>query len=153
MSTDWSLGIFTVMTIIVAIIAAISAIRFIYLDKQYDKIIKKRQEDSDQLEQTLIKLIKSGEKNIREEIPALLDEFQREIGKYTAKKENNRRQGLFLDIFALFGVLSMAILATFGIFDGSILALNIILLFLVLISFVNFMTATWPLIKSNNTSV
>lgn len=133
---DWSLGVFTVMTIIVAIIGVISGVRLIHIDKQYETIINKYELESNRLEAMLMDS-KKDDKEI-DISSSSITAYQRGIGQYNAKRDNNKKQGLTYDFFCIATVLILGIITTFGVFEKELLFLNGLLAMTLIMPSINF---------------
>ena len=135
MESDWALGIFAIMAILIAIIGGATAIRFFYIDNQYKIFIVEYEKASNTLEEIWMDLKAGVEPKFS---PATLIAYQRGIGNYTAKRDNNKKQGLVFDTICMLSVLGLGFIATFGVFQNNLLLLSLFLLIPFSIAFANF---------------
>lgn len=124
---------FSVMTILVTIIAAIIATRFIYIDRQYASLIDRQNAVAEKLEMADAGMAAEH-----------LDEFkglQKASGHAASRRDNNRKDGLILDVMAMLAILILGMLTTFGVFGDpqEFLLLNVLLAVWFSIPLVNFM--------------
>ena len=141
LATDWGIGIFTIIAILSTIIVGLFALRLVYIDKEYDRIIIEYEKNLMDLNSKLKKPTKAEEvsEEVSEEISdeAKRSVYQRSIGEYKSKRDENSRSGITLDLFILSSIVGFAILAVFGIFESNLLMLNLILILLFIIPVIN----------------
>lgn len=113
----WNAGVFYTMAIMVTIIGVILATRFIYIDRHYLGLIRRQEEVLFEHMGKSSVTGKADEAMIRDHLDDILA-IQKAIGYNNSKRDINRKGGLVMDFVSMAAILSLGILASFGVFDG-----------------------------------
>lgn len=108
--TDWHIGIFTVMAIIVGLVAAITGVRLMYVDREYAMIIRHHERNIEELEG------KVAESNGVDQNIGELWSQHNVVTKTKADRDGNRREGIMLDMIAIAGMIVLGLLGSGGVF-------------------------------------
>ena len=112
---EWFFGIFPMMTIMAGLIGAIMGVRLVHIDKEYKQIINQYEKHIVEIENQL------ADNTQDNDMGYLIVELKDQHGvvvKTKADREDNRRNGIVIDIISLAGIITLGLVAVFGTFDG-----------------------------------
>ena len=124
---DVSFGVFTMMAIIAGMVIGILAARFVYIDKQYEKMIQKYKDIMDTLIEKLEEKYISG---VNDEYRFTLEHalaYKDTIGKYKSQRDSNRQTGATLDIAVMITIIIIGLATVLEIFEINILLVSTLL--------------------------
>lgn len=118
---EWTLGIFAVMGMIVAVLIALLSMRFVHLDREYDKSVctcEKR------IMEFTARITADGntEENVQNQLG-----IQRRLVEIRDRRNNNRKHGCAYDLVSIGIVIGLGMAAVNGAFADNVLPLSIML--------------------------
>jgi Flp pilus assembly protein TadB len=130
MMHDWSVGIFSVIPVMIGIVGSVLAMRLAYINEQYNKMISNSKDH-------LLNIEKKRDVNEKFYIKERKKTIQN-IEHYESLKSTNKHKGLRIDIISIFIMILMMFLLIFGIAVNYIHIISIISVTLLILSLLNF---------------
>lgn len=125
---DVSFGIFAMMTIIAGMVIGILAARFVYIDKQYEKMIQKYE---DIIEVIIEELEEGHADGVDDDYRVTLEHafaYKDTIGKYKSQRDSNRHTGATLDITVVITIIVVGLATVLQVFEINILLVSTLLI-------------------------
>lgn len=138
---DMSFGVFPMMTIISGMVLAILTARFVYVDRRYAEMIDRYQRGLDKVLEGLEndESGKDGSSKIKYlEVVDILLAYREAMGMYSARRDNNRHTGIFLDLTIVLSIIILGLLTASQTFEISVSSLVVFLVFLTFIPIIHF---------------
>ncbi len=149
----WNAGIFSIMGMMVTIIGIVIATRFLYIDSHYSKMIAEQEKFVEKTESIMSEPEKDTGDADSETTRAYLSSFQRAIGFYRTKQNNNKKEGVIIDFLALFSIVILGLAAVQGFFRDDFLLLVFTLMILFSMPLFHFMTHIRTVTQKNPESL
>lgn len=137
-SSEWQMGIFAIIGASMTFLGIILTLRFLSIDKTLkDRISKLRDTRTEIIDISEENYNKTEKINIREIIDNV-SVFSELINENQSYRANNKKVGVFTDLFGMIFLVILGLLAAMGVFSESYIVLSILVFLCIFIPIIHF---------------